>query len=70
MSIFHHRSWVSQFEDRLIVQNTLAMSHRGVCVCRGVEGEGGGFVSVMSAEGDYPMLINAHAPSLRPLFEP
>ena len=33
-------------------------------------GEGGGFASVMSAEGDYPMLINAHAPSLRPLFEP
>jgi len=24
----------------------------------------------MTAEGDYPMLINAHAPSLRPLFEP
>lgn len=31
---------------------------------------GGGFASVMTAEGDYPMLINAHAPSLRPLFEP
>ena len=31
------------------------------CVCRG----GGVFASVMSTVGDYPMLINAHAPSLR-----
>ena len=35
-----------------------------VCVCVCVW-EGGGFASVMSTVGDYPMLINAHAPSLR-----
>ena len=27
-----YRSWVSQFEDLLIVQTTLAMLQRGVCV--------------------------------------
>lgn len=38
-----------------------------VCVCGG---RGGGrLASVMSAEGDHPMLINAHSPSLRSLFE-
>ena len=30
---------------------------------------GGGLASVMSTESDYPMLLNAHAPSLRPLLE-
>ena len=34
-----------------------------VCVCVCVVG-GGAFTSVMSTVGDYPMLINAHAPSL------
>ena len=38
------------------------MLQRGVCVC---VGGGGAFALVMSIEGDYPMLINAHAPSLR-----
>ena len=57
---------VSQFEDLLIVLNTLGMLHRGLCLCGGrVEG----FASVMSAVGDYTMLINAHAPSIPPLFE-
>ena len=59
-----------QFED-LFVQTKLAMLQCGVCVwvrvrvrvrvCVG----GGVFASVMSTVGDYPMLINAHAPSLR-----
>ena len=38
----YHRSQVSQFEDLLIVQNTLAMSHRGVSVGGGGGVEGGG----------------------------
>ena len=38
------------------------MLQRGVCVC--VCG-GGAFALVMSIVSDYPMLINAHAPSLR-----
>ena len=39
------------------------MLQRGVCVC--VRGGGGPFALVMSIVGDYPMLISAHAPSLR-----
>ena len=35
-----------------------------VCVCVCVCVWGGPFASVMSTVGDYPMLINAHAPSL------
>ena len=50
-----------QFEDLLIVQTTLPMLQRGVCVC--VRG-GGPFALVMSIVGDYPMLINAHARSV------
>ena len=63
MSFFFYRSWVLQFEDLLLVQTKLAMLQLNVCVC--VCGRGGGFASVMSTVGDYPMLINAHAPSLR-----
>ena len=40
------------------------MLQRGVCVCVCVGG-GGPFALVMSIVGDYPILINAHAPSLR-----
>ena len=42
------------------------MLQRGLYVCVYVcVGGGGPFALVMSIVGDYPMLINAHAPSLR-----
>ena len=66
LNIFHDFCFttdhgVSQFEDRLTVQTTLAMLRCDVSVCGG----GRSFASVMSIVGDYPVLINEHAPSFR-----